>query len=47
MIKSTEWDIRFTILHLESKQGVNVLLSKYKMVKEAILDSIAEHGEIS
>ena len=37
---------RIQTLHPAGKNGVNIELSKYEAVKQAILDSIAENGEI-
>jgi hypothetical protein len=34
-------------LHPEGKQGVNIDLGKYKMIKETILDIINTEGEIT
>jgi hypothetical protein len=36
---------RILTLHPQGKQGVNIDLTKYAMIRQAILDSIAAQGE--
>ncbi len=38
---------RIMTLHPAGKNGVNIEVSKYDAVKQAILDSVAENGEIA
>jgi regulator of RNase E activity RraA len=38
---------RIMTLHPEGKEGVNIEKQKYDIIKEAILDSIGQHGEIA
>ncbi len=40
-------DDRILTLHPEGKEGVNILRSKYELVKEHMIDIIALNGEIS
>lgn len=39
-------DERIMTLHPDGKQGVNIERAKYDAVRQAILDSLAERGEI-
>ena len=38
---------RILTLHPEGKQGVNIDLAKYTLIRQAILDSIGAQGEIA
>lgn len=38
---------RIMTLHPEGKAGVNIAKEKYDIVREAILDSVRTHGEIT
>lgn len=38
---------RIMTLHPQGKQGVNILKSKYEQVKQAIIESLQEKGELT
>lgn len=40
-------DEKITTLHPEGKQGVNISKSKYDVIKDAIINQIAQQGEIT
>jgi len=40
-------ETKILTLHPKGKKGVNILRRRYDVVKEFMLDTIGEHGEIS
>ena len=38
---------RIMTLHPKGKKGVNILITKYNQIKEFIIHTIQEHGQIS
>lgn len=40
-------EARIMTLHPSGKQGVNILLRKYEVIKDFILSKLIEHSEIS
>lgn len=40
-------DDRIMTLHPQGKKGVNILRTKYKLIKDFILAQIEDHGDIS